>query len=372
MCPAPPSPDADSNLAARPVEAPLPRGGGLRRLTFAVVMVFLSFSVALLVAEVGLRIAGVGDPLATYLPGDGDGLPRPFTRGAVIMDPCGQAIRHNADGYRGHEFTPRTDPEEIRVLMAGDSFVWGSLVADHETLPSQVEWALQQKTKRAVKVFNLARAGANLLQTEMMLRRYWGTLSPNLVVLVLTANDTDVNPNQPNPAFACGLELTRAEWFDEWLFTWSRAWGVVRRYRDQQIDNARPLCNSANECHGALSDAHRRYVHVRCFEQSLLRIRRDAFAAKLPLLMTLYPEVRVKPTPSDGPANTAEQFVERRIYESGAEVFNMRPFFAGHEPRELWVGKKCPTPETDNHPNGFAHSLVAPYLANVIAGQIKL
>lgn len=91
----------------------------------------------------------------------------------------------NRLGYRDREF----DEEKAgrtRILVSGDSFVFGDSVAPHQTLPSALERALGDDHQ----IFNLGVAGDGPDQSYARLLRHGLDLDPDAVVLALyPAND---------------------------------------------------------------------------------------------------------------------------------------------------------------------------------------
>jgi lysophospholipase L1-like esterase len=95
-------------------------------------------------------------------------------------------VRINALGYRGPELTIAKPEGETRVLMIGDSFVYGDFVEDDETLPAQLEAALDGPC--SLRVVNAGLRGGTIVGTSQMLQRGLA-LDPDLALVVFTEND---------------------------------------------------------------------------------------------------------------------------------------------------------------------------------------
>lgn len=91
-------------------------------------------------------------------------------------------------GYRGREDFPRERPEgELRIVVAGDSFAWGDYVDDDETLPAQLERALQGSCPK-VRVINAGVPSTTInAQAEMVVRSL--SVDPQVAVVLFQDGD---------------------------------------------------------------------------------------------------------------------------------------------------------------------------------------
>jgi lysophospholipase L1-like esterase len=98
------------------------------------------------------------------------------------------AVEIDSLGYRGADL-PRFKPEgEIRLLYAGDSFVFGDFVEDDETLPAQTEKALSLRCTVPIRVVNAGVGGSTITESVQMIERGL-TLDPDVVLLLFSEND---------------------------------------------------------------------------------------------------------------------------------------------------------------------------------------
>lgn len=91
----------------------------------------------------------------------------------------------NALGFRGPELAPRVDPQELRVLFLGDSFVEEKPVADEERFVEQTATLLSKELSRPVMARALAVGGANPGRELLFYREYGRSFDPDIVVQVL-------------------------------------------------------------------------------------------------------------------------------------------------------------------------------------------
>jgi len=91
--------------------------------------------------------------------------------------------RTNADGFRGADFTPKA-PGSRRVVVVGDSFVFGMGVEAPDALPSQLQQLLEE-----LDVLNLGVPGAHLRTHADVVAAALERLDPDLVLVCVTSND---------------------------------------------------------------------------------------------------------------------------------------------------------------------------------------
>ncbi len=156
----------------------------------------ISLVVALALAEVALRLAGITYPLF-YRPDPylGGSL-RPGTKGYWIKEGCGY-VSINSDGLRDREHSIKKPADTFRIAVLGDSYA-EALQVDRE----QTFWAVMEKELgtcsalkgKTVEVINFGKAGMGTTEELIILRRRAWKYSPDLVLLAfLTGNDVSDN-----------------------------------------------------------------------------------------------------------------------------------------------------------------------------------
>ena len=143
----------------------------------------------LLALEVGARwlAAPLGGSMAIFEDAGTTGYRlRP---GATGVGPRGNPLQIDADGYR-RDPEPPAGPIHLRVLLVGDSFVFGVGVAASDTLPATLARILRTKTGcEGVEVINAGIPGANLAQNHSRLAGEASATDPDVVVLAILEND---------------------------------------------------------------------------------------------------------------------------------------------------------------------------------------
>jgi hypothetical protein len=208
-----------------PIHAP--RLTWRKKLLFSLVVLLLG----LCVVEVVIRVV-VGRPLPERLPMTIVRAHR--TRGWEMVPNANHytyehLVTVNSLGLRGPELPTQKAPGERRVLVLGDSMVYGQGVADDETVPAQLERALGRS---GVSVINGGLRAYSTAQELALLQDLGPRIRPDLVVLCWFWNDIDADPVEVQYRGLAGLgEVlfdTRAPIDGMLRFQW-RVRRVVRR-----------------------------------------------------------------------------------------------------------------------------------------------
>jgi GDSL-like Lipase/Acylhydrolase family len=155
------------------------------------------------------------------------------------------SIRTNALGLRGGEVAASKAPGTRRVLVVGDSYVFGVGVDEEHTLPARLQRMLSTGGE-SWEVLNLGVAGYSTDQEYVLFRELGPRLAPDVVVLVVCDNDFEGNTldfvyrQYYKPRFKLGPDGDLAPDLEEapplsgsqraklWLGRHSNAWNLVR------------------------------------------------------------------------------------------------------------------------------------------------
>ena len=161
----------------------------------------------LTLAEVGVRVAG-GEDCAAIEPVGGDretmiGHPRYLWR----LEP-GSTAEHlgvnspiNAAGLRSrHMPDDRREPNELRVLITGDSSIFGLGIPEGRTYDALLEKELEKRFQRPTKVINLGTPGYSTEQTLRLLEDVGWSYEPHLVVVSNIFSDCNIDAFQDRDA----------------------------------------------------------------------------------------------------------------------------------------------------------------------------
>ena len=142
-------------------------------------------------------VLGLGDPPLWMADPEIEYLPQP----AKSYLRFGKRISYNAYSMRSRDF-PRTkvNPDELRVLVVGDSVINGGAQTDQQALATTLlENKLAESLDRPVLVANIAAGSWGPPNILAYLRRF-GLFDADVVVIVLTARITRTRPRSSRSA----------------------------------------------------------------------------------------------------------------------------------------------------------------------------
>jgi len=104
------------------------------------------------------------------------------------------SVRINPHGLRGAEIDDQPVEGVHRVLVLGDSVVYGHGLPEASSFPVRLGSALAEKCKQPTEVLNGAASGWNTLAEAAFLEKYGLALQPSTVVLGVSLNDFGPTP----------------------------------------------------------------------------------------------------------------------------------------------------------------------------------
>lgn len=114
-------------------------------------------------------------------------------RPSAVGTSHGHPFTVNRAGFRGPEI-PARDRTVFRIVVVGDSFTAGVGVTDEECYPRVLEARLREAyPTRQSEVVNLGVEGFETVQEARLLREMIDELQPDLVVVGVFSNDTNVS-----------------------------------------------------------------------------------------------------------------------------------------------------------------------------------
>jgi len=283
----------------------------------------------------------------------------------------------NAAGYRG-ELAPPKEEGELRIAVVGDSFVFGSLVNDAETLPAQLEELLELRLGAGrVRVINLGVPGYQLRQLVQVLEQRVARLEPDVVILNLYVNDTiptpdtydgrvveeDPPPKTAEERWVQRLGLTSAAWPPS--NRRERVQAMVRR-RSALADTLAAVLFTKLEARDRRADIVHRWRAegagwrsvIEALERAVALARRDGYELQVSMFPSLA-WIDEEPYPlADAHARLAAACAKLAL-----SFHDLLPAFTGRDPRSLWAH------ELDQHPSPSAHRLAAELLAERLSAN---
>ncbi|MGH7232103.1 MAG: SGNH/GDSL hydrolase family protein [Nitrospiraceae bacterium] len=112
----------------------------------------------------------------------------PNSKGSFSSFGFESMVTINSKGFRDKERSYERDPAKYRIVVLGDSMVWGWGVQQNEIFT-----ALLEKQRQDIEVINLGVSGYGTDQELILLRQEAVRYNPDLIVVVVMDNDFDTN-----------------------------------------------------------------------------------------------------------------------------------------------------------------------------------
>ncbi len=163
----------------------------------------------------------------------------------------GVEVVHNSQGLRSPEIPFDPPPKTSRILLTGDSTIYGHGVPENKTLRSRLEVELNRRLRGGtVQVINGGVPGYSSLQSLNQLRRITGRFHPDVVVVANLWSDCALDTFQDREViYGTGLAVPfhrAGQWIDELLSPHSALYCGARRlvYRLRRLGckGRPPLC----------------------------------------------------------------------------------------------------------------------------------
>ena len=201
-------------LASAIVKSPLSSSQN-RRIAFALVSLLLGLSLSIVVLEICLRAINpesLDNPLRClqgFYQLDAKNRIQTSTGWRGVQPVNGQKIevRSNNLGMRGADVGPKQNASERRILMIGDSFVWGMGVAEQQAIPAQLEQRLRA-TSRNVLLGNAGMWGTSPREWGYTVDRFRQSFQPDAIVAVIYLGNDLSDLTLPPLYVLDGLPLT--------------------------------------------------------------------------------------------------------------------------------------------------------------------
>jgi hypothetical protein len=97
-------------------------------------------------------------------------------------------VKTNAHGFRTHEFYPKFDAT-IRIIILGDSFIWGYNANQDETIARVIERLFNSIGQDRVEVLSLGVPSYSGVRYAALSSIYFSYLKPDIVVVALDQSD---------------------------------------------------------------------------------------------------------------------------------------------------------------------------------------
>ncbi len=246
----------------------------------------------------------------------------------------GVDVEINEYGIRDDPISEAPQAGVTRIVLLGDSFVFGWGVPFDEMMGQQLEQMLNAHPDYApCEVINLGVGNYNAKMQAALLERKGMPLHPDAVILNYFVNDTERTPRLSLPAYyVTQSSYANAVLFDQFVSIWPL---IDPSYRWDEYYAS--LYLEENPALQANADGVRQIIEL-CKQ------------AGIPLIICSYPELRQL---KDYPFPMATDFIRRLAAEGDTPFVDLLPLFEPHEPESLWVSFE------DTHGNSKASAIAA-------------
>ena len=355
-------------MSAIPVPA-VSSGAKTRWVIYVKRLLFMAMGcvIALVIAEIGLRAMHLAPALgiSTVSAKDFARLPGIYAPHQYVRDLQKPALPFTVTidslGFRGAEFTRTKPANQLRVVMLGDSYVYGDFVDDEQTLPVQLEQRLR-KACGDVLVINGGVGGTTIIDQAPMLQRML-PLSPDAVVLVYVVDDFANLANEKSSWDLLAENRVKKSRFPlSVLYPVLRntaLWNLALKFRATRInqETATNLKQAFTEDRSATSSRLRDRYGV-----ALIAMRDTLKAHGIPFVFTMYPASKELPASSEN-----LKWIEQFAASQGIPEVNFRDALRASSLPDTALYQ---LPE-DGHPDARGYAIAAEPLAQRLLASMS-
>ncbi len=338
---------------------PLPPKG-MRFLFFALITSMALILVLLVVIELTLRILGIGAPVPSLNPRIFKSDP---SMGVTLKADwrgvfAGVEVSTNSRGFRGPEIPSMTGIQN-RILLVGDSFVFGYGLAEENTLRNHLETALKKIFPASeTYVINGGVPGYNLVQDVSWTLKTGLDQMPDWIILSVVPNDLE--PPLWLDAKTIPNSGDAKTWID-WIRDDPRVMELPGAKSFYLLNLVQRIVKLTLPGQRSLAKDYIHFCNETLFstmawpqaQAALLRLKEVVQARGVPLTIVLYPVPLNLTSAPFGPFN---EKITRFCQDSGLDVLDPSGEWTEFPERRLrWH-------PDDLHPSGFANQLMADYL----------
>lgn len=253
----------------------------------------------------------------------------------------GAEVSINKDGLRDREHPKVKEPGDVRIMMLGDSTMFGWGVGQDETIAKHVEQTLNKDAPSAfAEVINTGVGNYNTAMEVAYFLERGIAFKPDIVVLNYFINDAE-----PTPVYR------DVPWFARHSYAYAVLGGAW--------DGFKRRTEGAQDYKAYYAGLYSAPGWERA-QTAIAKLAETCRAQGIRLIVTQIPEMHeLKPYAFPD----VQQKVEAVAKANGAEYVDLLPAVENEDPASLWV--TVPDP----HPNARATKLMGEYLARYLAAN---
>ncbi len=298
--------------------------------------------VALVVAELGLRVAGSFSP--------------PEAR--IKVEPVAADSVTNPLGLRDRYDAVPKSKHLLRIAFLGDSFTYGLGVPARVCFVSQTAELLRRREAVPCVTVNLGRPGVDLIMAYTVLNQVIDTVRPHVVVHVMTQDDLDVD------VYEEGQAIKRLVGDRTRFSRYSRLAGLIETRIRWRMASPRIV----NHLRGGSTPEQRdRAWRIAALQIESTKALAERFGAAYALFR--FPCLRWVDRPETYPLAQTHQRTADLAERLGVPYLDLFDAFAGRSPAAMCLSK------VDDHPTPEGHLIaaeaIATFLADVVLPPIR-
>lgn len=278
------------------------------------------------------------------------------------MDRSGVKPLKNSQGLRDRDYPAEKPANCRRVLFLGDSFTYGTGVADNsEVFPEILEAALNREYSKnggSVEILNGGIPGSLTGKWVEVFHEVKKSFSPDLVVIVFFLRDGTVTSSMGGFFYPVRDEI-RSRDRNSFLYQHSFLFRVIR----EQLDRRRlseKYSRALMQSYFGSREQTREWENAR---NNLLKIKAQCESAGVKTALVVFP-VLVELN-SSYPFKRICEEIRNFGVSSGIPTHDLLPAFMGRYGPSLWVSS------IDQHPNAKGHRIAAesllPFIRSLLA-----
>jgi lysophospholipase L1-like esterase len=273
-------------------------------------------------------------------------------------------LRKNAFGLRDRDYPTPKPPHTKRILLLGDSFTFGSGVADNDAIFAELlEKQLNAEfvsRGTAIEILNGGLPGSLTEDWVELLEKVRGSFQPDVIVVVFFLRDgtrTSAADSFFEPIRKQIAEQNRQSWFYQHVY-------LYKFYRDAR-DRQTIATSYAQALNDAYFGAPVQTQEWRTAQFNLRKIKAIGEETNTQTALVVFPilaELNER-----YPFKAICDLIAKYGVENELPTYNLLPALMGKNAADLWVSP------LNQHPNAQGHALVAnallPFFRQLLKGQ---
>lgn len=256
----------------------------------------------------------------------------------------------NSQGFRDQDHQTTNLDQAIRILILGDSIVYGQMVALEQTFPELLEAKLNQLIEPRVEVINMGLCGWNTVMQLESLVKNGLQFNPDLVIITYVINDVQIKQfPRPEEAFDQEKMIIPIAFLDTYFDQHSYLYSFAKFRYNRLLEKL----NLKNDYFTTTRSFYRPEARgYRQFVNALTKIYQITQANQAKSVL-----VSLNWRPG---WETETGMILDEAQQLSMPVLDMYPYFSKYSSTDLQVSP------SDWHPNEKAHQIYADVLTNYL------